>query len=143
MPLPLGATIPGRYAPYHTPEEEQVHSALAELSVPLGTASFRLNGSVAVHAREQAPVLVVTDVEADPQPGAPAELGTLYFYERSFTPWRLTFGGSVPLSQAVTLHGDVQAWETGYYEVKQFSLGLVYRFGVRDLSLPPTSRPSP
>jgi hypothetical protein len=93
-----------------------------------------------VRAREQAPVLVVTGLEPDPQPGVPPEIGSLYFYERSFTPWRVTLGGRAPLSQALTLHAEMGTWETAYYEAKQLSLGLVYRFGVRGAS-PATSPP--
>lgn len=125
--LDLGATIPGRYAPYFTPNQEMVHSALAELSAQAGVLSLKLHGTVGFHATEQAPVIIVTGLEPDPPPLATAEIGTLFFYERSFTPWRGTLNATLPVSDALTLTGTLEAWETAYYEVKQFGLGMTYR----------------
>jgi hypothetical protein len=132
QPRPVGSELPGVYAPYHTPAEEQIHKALAELTVAAGSATFRLDGSVGFRAREDAPVLIVTGLEPDPPPGVPAELGTRYFYERTFTPWNVRLRGTAPLSKALTLNVGGEIAETAYYEVKRFSMGLLYRFGVHD-----------
>ena len=111
--------LPGRYAPYHTPNDETVHSALANVKGNAGSLALHINGSVGVHALEQAPVLIATEPDAT----------TLYFYERSFTPWRVTLGASVPLSAGLTFDALAEAWETAYYELKQLAVGMTYTFG--------------
>jgi len=128
LPL-IGDPTPGHYAPYHTPEEERVHSLLGETTVLLGILSLRLNGSYGFRAREDAPVLIVTDLAAGSPPEASNAISTRYFYPRSFSPWRLALEGSASLSPALTLTARAEAWETAYYEVREVSLGMIYRLG--------------
>ncbi len=40
-----------RYEPYFTPNDEVVHSALAELSAQAGRLSLKLNGTLGIWAR--------------------------------------------------------------------------------------------
>jgi hypothetical protein len=115
-----GSTVEGRYAPYHTPTEERVHSALAALAAHAGPVFLRLNGSVGLGAEEQAPVLIADGTQQG---------STRYFYERSFTPWRVTLNASVPLAEPLSLDARAEAWETAYYEVTEVGLSLTYRFG--------------
>jgi hypothetical protein len=119
-----GSTIPGRYQPYFTPNDQQVHSLLAEVAATFGGGTtLRLSGTLGILATENAPVLIAT---------GPGE-SQLFFYERDYTPWRITAGATVPLSRALTLTADAEAWRTSYYEMRQFGVGMVYRFGRTDL----------
>jgi hypothetical protein len=118
-----------RYDPYFTPNDEVVHRILAEVSGRAGRLALKLDGNVGVWAREQAPVIVTTGLEPEPLPDDPAEVGTRYFYEREFTPWRIGLTADFPVCDALSFSGGVEAWETAYYEVKQFALGMVYRYG--------------
>jgi hypothetical protein len=128
LPLP-GDELAGRYDPYHTPRNEQVHNLLGEVALPLNRVSLQLNGSYGVHAREDAPVLIVTESTPGSPSGPSTVLTDRYFYQRSFSPWRLTLAASASLSPSLILTARGQAWETAFYEVKELSLELYYRLG--------------
>lgn len=125
----------GRYTPYFTPEAERVVSALAEVTVPFGRTTARLNGSYGVWAREDAPA---SESSADPsrpgnvpggvpgnQPGRDGDA----FAQRSFSPWRIVAALDVPAGDAFLLRVEAERWETAFYARTRGSLVLVARIG--------------
>jgi hypothetical protein len=110
-----------RYEPYFTPEEQAVQSALAEVLLPLGNGSLRLNGSYGVRATEGAPGVA-------PGQGRPA----VAFTERAYTPWSAVARLDAPVADRLRVEAEVERRETSFYTLNRGSLGLVLRFGRTD-----------
>jgi tetratricopeptide (TPR) repeat protein len=103
----------GRYAPYHTPHDQRIHSALAAFRLPLGaSASVRASAAYGFHAREQAPDGV---------------LGDRWTYERGFNPWNA--GASLGLQLRPGLAAEISGEHsrTAHYQVNAGGIRLTYR----------------
>lgn len=103
-----------RYTPYFTPEAQRVVSTLAEVTVPLGRTTARLNGSYGVWALEDAP-------------GNHSGSDGLAFAQRSFAPWRVVAALDVPAGEALSLRIEAERWETAFYARTRGSLAIVVR----------------
>jgi hypothetical protein len=114
-------TIPGRYAPYYSPHDVVVHSALLEGVVALGSSWLTLKTGVGVHATETAPVYVRTL----PAPAAVE----LMFYERTFHPSQSSAELFVPVSASSALR--MEAWHdrTAFYNVTGVRVALTRQLG--------------
>jgi hypothetical protein len=111
-----GAEVPGRYAPYHSPHDLRTHSVLGNASLSVGSGWLRLDGTVGVHARESAPVLIVGGLPAlQPEP---------HFYERSFTPYRLAAAWIAPLTPATWITAEGAREGTAYYTLHTARLAI-------------------
>ncbi|MEX2528911.1 MAG: hypothetical protein WEA09_14865 [Gemmatimonadota bacterium] len=118
---PLGilspdGSIPGQYAPYYTPQELSIHSAVVAVAQSMGSGWLKLDGAVGIHATEQAPVLW-------PTPAGPSQY-QLQFHEHSFRPYRLEVSWSMPLagSTSLTVGGDYN--RTAFYGAGRVRLAL-------------------
>ncbi|CAN5650786.1 hypothetical protein BH23GEM9_BH23GEM9_33130 [soil metagenome] len=78
-PGPGDPATAGQFAPYHTPHRAVTHSALLDVALALGPAWLKVDGSIGVRARDDAPVLVAAQTTGTTE---------LHFYRRSFTPYR-------------------------------------------------------
>lgn len=112
-----------RYDPYFTPEEQRIAGVLAEVKLPLGPATFRVNGSYGVWAREEAPV--ADTASGGNVPGA----APVAFFERDYDPWSVTGALDVPITGGLDLHLEAERRETAFYELNRATLALVARFG--------------
>lgn len=116
-----GDSIPGRYAPYHTPEDLVVHGVLAEGVRSFGESWLTVNANVGVRATEMAPVLQRSlPVPAEPE---------LSFYPRSFRPWQLSARLALPPGRAGSLVLEVRHERTVYYEVTGAAVTLTRAVG--------------
>jgi Flp pilus assembly protein TadD len=111
--------VPGRYAPYYTPERATTHSLLAELRAAAGALDGSLSGSWAFHAREQAPVLLAVD-------GVAPELA---FFSRTIEPWRISAAAGAALDERTRLELRAEQRRTAYYRLTELVLTLRVRFG--------------
>lgn len=110
-----------RYVPYFTPLEQRVSSALAEVTVPLGAAVARLNGSWGVWAREEVPG------SSGSLPGnAP---GRARAAERSYTPWSVVATLDAPAGEGISLRMEGERRATAFYTLTRGNLALVLRLG--------------
>jgi len=114
-PVP-GAELPGHYSPYHSPHDTRAHSILGNAAVSVGSGWLRLDGSVGVHARELAPVLIAG--------GAPAVQPQTYFHERSFTPYRVAAAWLAPVTPATWLTVEGARESVAYYTLHTARLVL-------------------
>jgi hypothetical protein len=110
-------TVPGRYAPYYTPHDAVTHSALVNAAVAFGPAWLLLDGNVGVRATETAAILIRTE----PQPQAAPQL---FFYERSYTPYRAGVSIVAPADDrtSVTVAGSYS--RSAYYRTGSVRLTL-------------------
>ena len=116
------ATVPGRYDPYYTPRNLRAHSALASLRVaPNDRWTLTSDLSYAIHARDEAPVLVVVPDPPD------VEIVRTYF-EREFTPWNVRGGIDVGVTDAVRLALTVEHGRRAYYRFTTVGVSGTYRF---------------
>jgi hypothetical protein len=111
-------TIPGRYAPYHTPDDLVVHTLLLEGSGALGEARLRGQLGVGVRATEEAPLLLG---------GTGSEL-LLSSYTRSLTPWYATLSLSRPLGGGAEIEVGGELRESSYYRLGRLSVGILKRW---------------
>jgi hypothetical protein len=109
--------VPGRYAPYYTPHDVVTHSALLNAAVAAGSAWLLLDGAAGIRATETAPVLIRT---APLPPDPPA----LFFYERSFTPYRGGVSLVVPAGAHTSITTAATYSRTAYYRVGSLRLAL-------------------
>lgn len=116
-----GDSIPGRYAPYHTPEELVVHGVLAEAVRAFGESWLTVNANVGVRATEMAPVLQ----RSLPVPAEP----DLLFHPRSFRPWQLSARLALRQGRAGSLVLELRHERTAYYEVTGAAVTLTRSLG--------------
>ncbi len=112
-----------RYVPYYTPEEQRIASILAEVRVPLGSATARLNGSWGAWARERAPMPDASS--PGNSPGGPS----LVFEERSYTPWNVTASLDAPAGERLSLHIEAERRETAFYDLTRGSVAVLIHLG--------------
>ncbi|MDF2774826.1 MAG: hypothetical protein K0S86_4326 [Geminicoccaceae bacterium] len=116
------ATVPGRYDPYYTPRNLRAHSALASVRVaPNARWTVTSDVSYAVHAREDAPVLVVV-------PDLPDVDIVRAYFDRKFTPWNVRGGIDVGVTDAARLALTVEHGQRAYYRFTTLGLSGTYRF---------------
>jgi hypothetical protein len=112
--------LSGRYVPYYTPDHLLAHAALAALELRTGAVGrFRIDASLALHARDDAPVFQVS--------GAPPTVvsGT---FRRAFTPWQLRGGLEQRVTPGLTLYLNAEHSRTVFYSTSGGSVSLMYRF---------------
>jgi hypothetical protein len=109
--------VTGRYAPYYTPHDVVTHSALLNAAVAVGSAWLLLDGAAGIHATETAPVLIRTA----PLPQDPP---ALFFYERSFTPYRGGLSLIVPAGTQTSITAAAAYSRTAYYRMGSLRLAL-------------------
>jgi tetratricopeptide (TPR) repeat protein len=121
-PRQASATVPGIYDPYYTPRNLRVHSGLLSATVrPTPRWSIAGNGSVGVHARDDAPVLVAVS--------RPPNVDVVRDYAvRNFRPWNVrgTLEGSV--TDAVRLALTAEHGKGPYYVYTTAGVRLTYTF---------------
>jgi hypothetical protein len=109
--------VPGRYAPYYTPHDVLTHSALLNAAVAAGSAWLLLDGAVGIRATETAPVLIRTAA-------LPQDAPELFFYERSFTPYRGGLSLVMPAGTRTYITAAAAYSKTAYYRVGSLRLAL-------------------
>jgi hypothetical protein len=119
---PVGGTgaSTGWYAPYFTPLDTYIHSALVELRRDVGSGTARLNVSRGIWARERAPSLQATGMGA----AAPQTV----FIPRRFTPWSVTGTVELPVGCCLVVRAEAERGRTAFYRMTRVTAGLVYRF---------------
>jgi Tfp pilus assembly protein PilF len=111
-------TWEGRYIPYHTPINEQVHSITGNVVVRAGTAiTLRSGGSYAVLASEDAPFVYLW--------GRAPMVG---IDTRAINPWTIRAGVEATLTSSIVLHLDATHLSTAWYEASTLALSLYSRF---------------
>lgn len=116
------ATVPGRYDPYYTPRNLRVHLALASVRLaPNDRWTLTSDLSYAIHARDDAPVLVVVPDPPD------LDIVRAYF-DREFTPWNVRGGIDVGVTDAARLALTVEHGQRAYYRFTTVGLSGTYRF---------------
>jgi hypothetical protein len=111
----------GRYIPYYTPDDEQVHRVVVSGAVPLADSLiFRANGGFGFWATELAPPPMAGQLPA----------------VRNFHPWngRASLEWALTRSFSMTVSGEHQ--KTAFWKMHQFSAGVTYRFSPRSISNP-------
>lgn len=121
----------GRYSPYFTPEEQRVVSALAEVAIPLGSATARINGRWGVWARERTPNATPDTSSTGPRVTPPVGTGapTLSFVERAYTPWSVRLTLDAPLGGDTSLRLEAERETTAFYELNRALVSLRIPFG--------------
>jgi hypothetical protein len=107
--------VPGHYVPYYTPHDVVVHSVLVGTAFAAGRSWILLDGSYGVHATELAPALHTAPGKASTQ---------LLFYERSFSPYRLTAVWTTPLQTSASLTIELAHARTAYYRTTAIAVRL-------------------
>jgi hypothetical protein len=112
--------VTGRYVPYYTPDHLLAHAALAALELRTTAGGrFRIDASLALHARDDAPVFQVSGVP-------PAVVsGT---FRRAFTPWQLRGGVEQRVTPGLTFYVNAEHSRTVFYSTSGGSVSLMYRF---------------
>jgi len=107
----------GQYAPYYTPNNLVAHSAIGALALRTSrTTTLRLNGSYAVRATEDAPVLVVSRGQVQRT-----------FFPHGVTPWNARTSFEVALgSLTVAAIGDFG--RTSFYSWATAGVQVTHRF---------------
>ncbi|MCI0433579.1 MAG: hypothetical protein L0271_08010, partial [Gemmatimonadetes bacterium] len=109
----------GRYVPYFTPDRQITHSAAAAMAVHSATGfSVRVNGSYAVRATENAPLLTLVN----------GGVGRVT-YERRYSPWTTRGSIAVPAGAHVTLGLAAEVGRTAFYKWAAGDVQLTYAFG--------------
>jgi Tfp pilus assembly protein PilF len=116
------ATVPGRYDPYYTPRNLRAHSALASVRVaPNERWTLTSDLSYAIHARDEAPVLVVI-------PDPPDVDIVRAYVDREFTPWTVRGGIDVGVTDAARMALTLEHGRRAYYRFTTVGLSGTYRF---------------
>jgi hypothetical protein len=108
----------GQYNPYYTPHRVLAHSVIADAAVAFGSAWLRLDGSLGVHAREDAPLIL--------PPALPATPGRrpVGFERRSFAPYRAGASLVVPAGSRTSMTVAGEYSRLAYYRVGTVRLGF-------------------
>jgi hypothetical protein len=109
----------GQYAPYYTPHNVLTHSVIADAAVALGPAWLRLDGSLGVLAREDAPVIIAS---APPLPVRGG--GQVGFERRSFTPYRAGVALTAPVGGRTSMALGGEYSRLAHYRVGTVRLGF-------------------
>lgn len=113
-----GFSTAGRYSPYYTPIHLVSHSLIASLTLtPTTRTTFRLRGGRAIHAKEDAPVFVVTQGQVQPA-----------FARRTFSPWHTYASVDLPLGRRTTLAVTGEHSRTAFYTWWATGVGITTRF---------------
>ncbi|MEO7964614.1 MAG: hypothetical protein ABIT38_11990, partial [Gemmatimonadaceae bacterium] len=113
----------GRYVPYYTPLNLLSHSILgAATTHPTSRVTFHLDGSFAVRATDDAPVIVVVGTTP-----ADASLATTT-WKRSFNPWTGRGALDIASSSALSLGVAGEVMHTAYYTGTIVRLQATFRF---------------
>jgi tetratricopeptide (TPR) repeat protein len=118
-----GGSLAGRYQPYYTPQDLQVHSATGALTLQAKQALvLRTSGAYGVYAAENAPVFL------QPEP-APPQASEISYCRRTFHPWnaRAALTAALPNRLAATVFGE--HFRTAFYAYSGAGIDLTYRFG--------------
>lgn len=108
----------GSYAPYYTPSHLLTHSATAALTLrPNARATFRIGGSYAVHATDDAPYYF----------GSVARVPLLAFYERHFSPWNIHSSLEVKIGDGLTLAPTTNIGRTVFYSWVSGGVQMTFR----------------
>ena len=102
------------YAPYYTPEDVVVHSLLADAAISAGVVKLHASIAAGVRARELVPFT------------GPPGIG-VQFYERSFTPWRLSASLSRAFTNRASVALDISHERTAFYDISVMQLTLAMR----------------
>jgi tetratricopeptide (TPR) repeat protein len=112
--------LSGRYVPYYTPDHLLAHAALAALELRTRAGGrFRIDASLALHARDDAPVFEVSGAPPAVVPGT---------FRRAFTPWQLRGGLEQGVTPGLTLYVNAEHSRTVFYSTSGGSVSLMYRF---------------
>jgi hypothetical protein len=109
--------VPGRYAPYYTPHDVLTHSALLNAALAVGGAWLLLDGAAGIRATETAPVLIRNAAE-------PQEAPALFFYDRSYTPYRGGLSLVLPVGGHTSITAAAAYSRTAYYRLGSLRLAL-------------------
>jgi Tfp pilus assembly protein PilF len=116
------ATVPGKYDPYYTPRNLRIHSALASVRlVPNARWTLTSDIAYALHARDEAPVLVVF-------PDPPDVDIVRAFFAREFTPWNVRGATEVALTESARLGLTIEHGRRAYYRFTTFGVSGTYTF---------------
>lgn len=97
--------VPGRYAPYYTPNDVVTHSVLANTALELHGAWLTMDGAYGVYATELAPVL---------QRGSGGDIQRFHF-RRTFSPARARVTLTLPLGSMASFTAEVEHQRTAYF----------------------------
>jgi tetratricopeptide (TPR) repeat protein len=115
-----GSQLEGVYAPYYTPLQLTVHSALASAELRLGPATIRTSGTYGVRASD-----VVAVHRVGGGLGAPPVVST--FERRSFSPWTVRAGLDAAASPDVSVAMRAEVTRTVYYTATTARAQVTYR----------------
>jgi tetratricopeptide (TPR) repeat protein len=122
--------LSGSYQPYYTPMNLQSHSVIASIGAQMSSvASFNANGSYAIRATEDHPVLLVTSTTS-PVTSTVQQRS----YVRTFNPWNAHASLQLNPSTDVSVVAAGEILKTGFYTASAASLSLVYRFASRAMT---------
>ncbi len=117
-------SLDGRYVPYYTPANLVTHSALAAATARLAPSiTLRLNGSYAVRATDDKPVLVTS---AGPTPGQTVVVRSSN--RRTFSPWIGRAALELAPTGALTLAATGEIMRTAFYTAASAGVQVGYRF---------------
>lgn len=109
-------TWEGRYIPYHTPINEQVHSATAAAELRWAPLSLRVGASYGLYGSEDAPFVYLS--------GPAPRTG---IYTRVIHPWNARGGLSVDVSESMSVQLELSHMSTTWYESTSLLLTLYTR----------------
>jgi tetratricopeptide (TPR) repeat protein len=113
----------GVYSPYYTPEEQSIHDILGFFTTKLSSSlSVRINFSYALYAVEQAPYFFYGRSVEGPPPVFRS------FSQRTFRPWKANVALAGSFSSYVIWSLEGAYWATAYYDSRQLTLNISYRF---------------
>jgi uncharacterized protein (TIGR02996 family) len=118
LPTDPRFNLAGVYSPYFTPIHQVTHSALAAFTLrPARKATFRVDGSYAVRATDDAPFFAVS--------GGQSLLNT---FPRKFSPWNVRASLTITLHEGLTLEPTGEMGRTAFYSWGAAGLQLTYHF---------------
>lgn len=111
-------TWEGRYVPYYTPVNHQVHSVIGSIAVgPVRAVTLRASGSYGIFGSEEAPYVYLAG--RAPMTG---------LYKHNIRPWNVRVDIQAALGSSMTLHLEGSHLATAWYDAFTANLSLYARF---------------
>lgn len=108
----------GVYAPYYTPNQQFIHSAIGAFTMRTGRrVTFHLNGSYALRATQNAPFFTATNGQTG-----------LNFVPTTFSPWNVRGSFAIPVGNGLILEPTGEAGQTAFYSWAAGGFQITYHF---------------
>ena len=115
--------ISGSYQPYFTPNNQQIHSAIASVGLHFSNKiQFNLKASYGFYATSLSPYLYVDKDESN------NDYLVKGFYNNIYSPLEISLGLNFKMSNKVNLNAEVIYNKTDYYKNLYLTLGIKKSF---------------